>query len=170
MATVFGIFHDRIHAEAALADLKNSGYKDTDISILMRDTVEKSAITEDVNVPEETAAGAVTGGVLGAVAGLVIGATAITIPGVGPLLVAGPLAASLGISTTAATTLMGAATGAVGGGLISALTSAGLPEDYSVTYENALKNEKIVIGVDAQQGVDIARQIFEKHGATDIAV
>src|SRR5436190_17216610 len=96
--TILGIFLDRNKAENALAELNKSGYNSQDISIIMRDQVEREKLVNNTGtkVAEGTLSGAATGGALGGIAGLLVGIGAITIPGIGAVLIGGPLAVALG--------------------------------------------------------------------------
>ncbi|MGW8956040.1 hypothetical protein [Paenibacillus sp. NPDC055715] len=79
--------------------------------------------------PEGVATGAATGGVVGGGAGLLVGIGAFAIPGIGPILAAGPIAA----------TLTGAAVGAGAGGLVG----LGIPEDDARQHETYVNQGKI---------------------------
>jgi len=93
---VLGTFTNRADAENAIGELKTQGYNAKDISIIMKDKGEAKAMGEStgVAVADGAASGATTGGVIGAIAGLLVGLGAITVPGLGELLIAGPIAAS----------------------------------------------------------------------------
>src|SRR6185436_4012281 len=97
---VLGIFDNRARAESAIEALEDEGYNPKDISIVMKDTVEGTKLVDKTgaNIVGGAASGAATGGTLGALAGLLIGVGAITIPGVGGLLIGGPIALALGLS------------------------------------------------------------------------
>ncbi len=84
-----------------------------------------------------------TGTVIGVVAGLAI-ANGI-LPGLGSLIVAGPLAAALGFTGAAATAVAGAATGAVAGGLIGALANIGISDADAALYENLVRSGEVLI-------------------------
>src|SRR5437763_1410830 len=81
--------------------------------------------------------GAATGGVVGGVLGWLIGIGALTIPGLGPFIAAGPIVAAL------------AGAGAVGatGGLIGALVGTGMPEIEAKRYEGRLRNGGLLCSV-----------------------
>ena len=93
-----------------------------------RDTAGKLAEDTGTEVAAGAATGALAGGLLGGVAGWLIGIGALAIPGVGPIIAAGPLAAALG----------GAALGAATGGIIGALTGVGVPEDEARYYDDGV--------------------------------
>jgi hypothetical protein len=152
--TVLGIFSNRTDAEKAIAKLEESGYTTKDISIMMKDAGEAKAVASDTgtDVAGGAVSGATTGGVIGGLAGLLARIGALTNPGVGPFLVAGPVAAALGLTGTAATTVTGAVTGAVAGGLIGALMNLGLSEEDAKVYETGLNDGGILVAVPARTG------------------
>jgi len=96
---------------------------------------------------------------IGGMAGFVIGIAALAIPGIGPLIAAGPLAAAL----------TGAAAGAATGGLIGALSHQGVPEEAAQRYSSAISAGRIMVTVrsDADR-VDQAANILDRSGAIDI--
>jgi uncharacterized membrane protein len=116
----------------------------------------------EVETPESysaTAAGTATGGVIGALGGLLVGLGTLAIPGVGPIMAAGPIAAALG----------GAAIGAATGGLIGALVDAGVPEEYATTYATHIERGHVLLTVRtdaASQGQ--VRDILEHAGALNV--
>src|SRR5688500_5244328 len=111
MATVEGLFDSTAQAQAAVEQLRSSGVNASDIGVAMRSaagTTETEVVTDVDAGGGGAVTGAVGGGVLGGLAGLLVGIGALAIPGVGPVVAAGPLA----------TTLVGAGIGAATGGLI----------------------------------------------------
>uniref|UniRef100_A9U712 Predicted protein n=1 Tax=Physcomitrium patens TaxID=3218 RepID=A9U712_PHYPA len=129
-------------ASRAITELQDFGFPPEDISVVTRDREDLQTITEDTGTkaPEGVAAGAATGGMLGGVAGLLAGIGALAIPGIGPILAAGPIAA----------TLAGAAVGAGAGGLVGGLIGLGIPEDEAKEYETYVDKGKILVIVDAR--------------------
>jgi hypothetical protein len=106
------------------------------------------------------AAGAATGGVLGGAAGLAVALMGLTIPGIGPLVAAGPLAAALA----------GAGIGAVAGGLLGGLTSVGVPEHEAHVYAESVRRGGALVLVRADDDADALRAaaLLREHGAVDI--
>src|SRR5262245_42997298 len=160
--TVVAVFNDRDDAQDAINALRDAGYMADDISILARDRDVSGRLAEDTGT--EAAAGAATGalagGLLGGVAGWLIGIGALAIPGVGPIIAAGPIAAALG----------GAALGAAGGGIIGALTGAGVPEDEARYYEDEFRRGGIVVTVQARGRYDEARRVMHEFGGKDASM
>ena len=95
--TVVGLFRDSARAERAIRDLKDAGFTDKEIGVLMQDRAEQRKFTEDTGTKagEGAAAGAATGGILGGVFGLLAGVGALVIPGIGPIVAGGVLASTL---------------------------------------------------------------------------
>jgi outer membrane lipoprotein SlyB len=99
--------------------------------------------------------GVATGGAIGGAAGLLAGVGALAIPGIGPLVAAGPIAAALS----------GAVTGGIAGGLID----WGIPEESGRRYEDRVKEGKIVAAVRSNDDkVEDAADILRRNGAYDV--
>src|SRR5438309_1242670 len=93
--SVVGLFETGEQAERAIRALHDRGFARNQISVAMRDQVEQAALAREVGSHETAEAagtGAVGGGILGGMAGLLIGVGALAVPGIGPVLAAGPLA------------------------------------------------------------------------------
>ncbi|HMA36072.1 MAG TPA: general stress protein, partial [Chloroflexia bacterium] len=135
MATVVGLFDNSASAQAAIEQLRTAGIPSDQISLAMRDRTTAAAVAEEQGVGTGVATGAVGGGILGGLAGLLVGIGALAIPGIGPLIAAGPLAA----------TLLGAGIGAATGGLIGALVGAGVPEEDAVLYQQGVERGGVLV-------------------------
>ncbi|HOL17320.1 MAG TPA: general stress protein [Bacillota bacterium] len=147
---VVGVFHDRDQAESALEDLKNEGFE-KDISLVARDEEKGGMSMENQDLTE----GAFTGGALGGIAGLLAGAGALLIPGVGPIIAAGPIAATL--------------TGVVTGGIAGSLVDYGIPEERGEYYEEQVRQGGILLTVkSSDEHIDEAASIMRNHGAGDV--
>ncbi len=106
---------------------------------------------------QNLADGTMTGGVLGGLSGLAIGAGLLIIPGVGPIIAAGPMA---GILT-------GALTGGVAGGLID----YGIPEEHSRHYENKVHEGKIIVIVKPNENeVNKVKDILNDYKALEVDI
>src|SRR5690242_15202438 len=159
MATVVGLFDNSTQAQAAIEQLRAAGVASENISLAMRDREEAQAVAEETGVGTGVATGAVGGGILGGLAGLLVGIGALAIPGIGPLVAAGPLAA----------TLLGAGIGAATGGLIGALVGAGVPEEEAQLYQAGVERGGVLVTVDAepQQEAQV-REILTNSGMRDV--
>src|SRR5437763_10212247 len=103
--TVVGVFSDQMQARQAVNDLQRAGFRDDQIGFAVRDQTGTARDTAPVTKAGEGAAtGVVAGGILGGILGA---AGALLIPGIGPVIAGGILAA----------TLTGAAVGAAAGGI-----------------------------------------------------
>lgn len=152
---IVGVFNTEQEASIAIENLKNQGIGIEHISVITKDREDLKHITEDTGsrAPEGVAAGAATGGVLGGVAGLLAGIGALAIPGIGPILAAGPIAA----------TLTGLAVGAGAGGLVGGLVGLGIPEDEASEYESYVNNGKILVLVDSSGAGKGAYEVFRDN-------
>ncbi len=165
MKTTIGVFTNRLDAEAAINDLRAMNIADARISYVSTNKETHEIVNEDgTSVGEGAASGATTGAIIGAIAGLVV-ANGI-LPGLGSLIVAGPLATALGLSGAAATTAAGAITGAAAGGLIGALANAGVSEEDARIYEERVRGGDILVYVD--EASEMVKEIFSRHNAEEI--
>ncbi|GIO86314.1 hypothetical protein J25TS5_32460 [Paenibacillus faecis] len=140
---IVGVFASERDASEAIMDLRGLGYKPEEISVIGKNKEDIRDIHEETGTkaPEGIAAGAATGGLLGGVAGLLAGLGALAIPGIGPIVAAGPIAA----------TLTGAAVGAGTGGLVGGLVGLGIPEEEAEEYDAFVKHGRILVMVDADE-------------------
>ena len=146
-----GMFRDKESSEGAYRSLRDRGYSDNDINVMMSDDTRKNWYgnhPEDSELGTKAAEGATTGGVIGGTlgalaAGIAAVGTNIVLPGLG-LIVWGPIAAALA----------GAGAGGATGGLIGALIGAGIPEERARVYEEGIKNGGTVLGVKPRNNED----------------
>jgi hypothetical protein len=160
---VFGIFPSQIQAEAAVDRLTDVGFFNEDISVLLSDieSTHEFAHEKNTKAPEGTAVGATTGGILGGALGLLAGIGALAIPGVGPLIAAGPIMGALA----------GLGVGGTVGGLVGALVGLGIPEYEAKRYEGRVKNGGVLLSVhcDTSKEIHNAKEVLKACGAEDIA-
>jgi len=156
-STVVGLFRDRRQAELAIRELKQQGFTDKQIGVLMQDPEGRKDLADatGTKVSEAATSGAIGGGVAGGILGLLAGVGALAIPGVGPIIAGGALAS----------TLAGAGIGAAAGGLLGALAGIGVPEDDAAYFEKGVRAGGILVTVDAGSRVQEARQILRGRGA-----
>lgn len=130
--TITGLFDHYDDARRAVQDLEAAGVAHRDISIVGHDARGRAG---DVAEPaaEDAETGAGIGATVGGVGGLLAGLGLLAIPGIGPVVAAGWLAA------TAAGAAGGALVGAAAGGLVGALTHAGVPEDDAHVYAEGVR-------------------------------
>ncbi len=167
---VYGLFSDVSDAERALSALKDHGATHEEISVVHKD--DGSGVPELENQADhsvtgtsagDVVAGAMKGGAVGVTLGILGAAVALTIPGIGPILAAGPLAAAFG------GTLLAGAAGATAGGAVGYMVDQGIPEDAANHYHSAIENGNILVAVrSARVSTEDAILLFEKYGATRV--
>ncbi len=113
-ASIVAVYPDHAAAEQAVRRLHAEGFAMCDLSIIGRDFQMSEEPVGFVNASEYAKAGAGTGAWFGGLFGLMVGAAAVLVPGVGPVVVAGPLAAALmaGLEGAIAGTALGSLAGA----------------------------------------------------------
>jgi hypothetical protein len=159
----FGIYKTQAGAEQAVDTLKQAGFRNTDISALLPENegTKDFAHEKSTKAPEGAATGAGTGAVVGGTLGWLAGIGALAIPGVGPLIAAGPIVAALA----------GAGVGGTVGGLTGALVGMGIPEYEAKRYEGRVKGGGILLSVhcDSSDWTKKAKEILERTGAEDVS-
>lgn len=170
--TVIALYDDLRDAHSAVEDLRTSNhFTNQDITLMAHDANNRySRYLEDQDVDvEETkskteadtgaATGAGIGAVVGGIAGFLVGAGVLFIPGLGPVVAAGPLAA----------TLLGVAGGAAAGGIVGALIGLGIPDKDAHRYAEGLRRGGTIVVVRADdQFADDAADILGDHNPVDI--
>jgi len=167
--TIVGLFDDVNEAHTVVQELIDAGVDHNKISIVANDAKGeyKQYKADGSSAAEGAGAGAVGGGVLGGVLGLLVGVGALAIPGIGPVLAAGPLAAALGAA--GASTLVGAGVGAATGGLIGGLIGLGIPEEDANMYaEGVRRGGTLVTAQVADNLADRAAAIMQREGIVDL--
>jgi len=160
---VFGIYRTPEDAERAVDALMGAGFASGAISVLLPDNESTRAFAhhKDTKAPEGTTAGVTTGGVIGGALGVLAGIGALAIPGVGPLIAAGPIVAGLA----------GLGVGGAVGGLVGALIGMGIPEYEAKRYEGRVKDGGTLLSVhcDTSDQVSRAKDLLKSSGAQDIS-
>lgn len=182
--TVVAIYEDFSAANEAVRDLVDSGYSRDNISIIANNDrgqygYESGGATDPLpepaqktadNVPEETGSGAGMGAGIGAaiggIGGLLIGLGALTIPGIGPVIAAGPLAVALSTLTGAG---VGAVAGGVTGGLLGALIGLGIPEEEAEFYAESVRRGGVLVTVQIEDAeTEKTINVLNRHKPIDI--
>jgi len=160
---VFGIYTTVAAADLATDTLVKSGFPASAVSALMPENLGSKPIATEKSskAPEGAATGAGSGAVLGGALGLLAGIGALAIPGVGPLIAAGPIMAALA----------GAGVGGAVGGLAGALIGMGIPEYEAKRYEGYLKKGGILLSVhcDTSDEINRAKEIMKNTHAEDVS-
>lgn len=143
--------------------LRSDGIDPGDISIIAPDpTAHRDLVLENsTKAPEGAAAGASAGALLGGTLGWLAGIGSLVIPGLGPLVAAGPMLSALS----------GLALGGTIGGIGGALVGLGIPEYEAQQYEGKLKEGRILMCVHAEDEEDESRirDILSEEHAEDIS-
>ncbi len=160
---VFGIYSTREAVERATDAIVNAGFSTSDISVLLPENLGKRAIGTEkaTKAPEGATAGGTTGALLGGALGMLAGIGALAIPGVGPLIAAGPIMA----------TLAGAGVGGAIGGITGALVGLGIPEYEAKRYEGRIQKGGILLSVHCASSDEVkrAKEIIERTGGEDVS-
>ena len=160
--SVLGIYADRPGVEEAVEALRAAGFRGTDISVLFQENqgTKDFAHEKNTKAPEGATTGGIVGGISGGVLGWLTGIGALAIPGLGPLIAAGPIVAAL------------AGVGAVGavGGVIGALAGMGVPEYEAKRFEGRIKQGGVLMSVhcDSDDWIKRARDVLRQTGAEGI--
>src|SRR5689334_7462768 len=146
---VFGIYASPDAAERAVNALVADGFPSQDVSVLMPDTDSTRAFAhrKETKAPEGATAGATAGGVLGGTLGVLVALGSLAIPGLGPLMVAGPIVAGLA----------GLGAGGAVGGLLGGLIGMGIPEYEAKRYEGQVRNCGVLLSVHAETDGEVLR-------------
>ena len=177
---VVGLFDTMRDAEAAVHDLRALGVDTTDLSFVANNrhgdydesgNYAGGTTAEGTSEAAEGAGFGATGGaIVGGLAGVLIGLGALAIPGIGPVLAAGPFAAAIGtVGAAAGAGALGAGIGAAAGGLLGALVGAGIPEEDANLYAEGVRRggALVMARVDDQQ-LEAVLDIMERHNVVDI--
>jgi hypothetical protein len=156
-----GLFNDKDSSESAYKSLRDRGYSDDEINVVMSDDTRKKHYANDADseLGSKAAEGTGVGGAIGGTIGAIIGGVAaigtnLVLPGVG-LVIWGPLAAALA----------GAGAGGLTGGLVGALIGWGIPEDRAKLYETGIQEGGTVLGVNPRSPEDA--EYFENDWKTN---
>jgi hypothetical protein len=158
--TIAGMFEAREDARDAIRRLEAAGYPNESVGVALRggdDTDEWPAPPGVHDLRGEGATvGALSGVGVGALVGMALVGSHVLLPGIGPVLIGGPLIAAM----------TGAGIGATTGGLVGALIGAGLSPDEAERYSERLKQGHILVTLQVHDRDETAvRQIFLQEGA-----
>lgn len=149
--SVFGVFADRGRAAQAVRRLEGDKFTEREVSLIAKDEAQGAHKQDTVTD------GATWGAGIGATAGILAGIGALAIPGIGPILAAGPIAAAL--------------TGAGAGGLAGGLMDYGIPSEAGHRLEADVKRGEAVVLVRCDEGRSSeAQRALREAGAHDVEV
>jgi len=156
---ILAVFPSAAAAAAGARAAHAAGIGREQISVVARGHDQEGALAEQMDatpgVDLEDSRGAA---VLGELSGQVLAAIALVLPGIGPIVAAGPLSAGLG-----------EAAGHVAGSVASVLSSAGVARDKAAALERAVEEGAVLLGIHVVHG-DVAAVLaaLERAGATDV--
>ena len=163
--SVVAIYKAHSEAEKAVKELQRSGFEMKKMSVVGKEYHTDEHVVGYYNAGDRMKYWGKMGAFWGGIWGMLVGAAFFVIPGIGPILVAGPLVAWI----------VGALEGAVVVGGLSALGaglySMGIPKDSVVKYETALKSDKFLLlahGTTAEAAK--ARDVLQKTHPIEVAV
>ncbi len=160
--SVFGLFHDQETLGRAVDALQGGGFPTSDISVLMPRSQSERLFAHEhhTKAPEGATTGAIAGGVVVGGLSLLVGLGALVIPGLGPLIAAGPIVAALA----------GLGAGGAVGGIAGAFIGMGIPEYEAKRYETFVQEGGFLVSVhcDDDAAAHRARGILDGFGATGI--
>jgi uncharacterized membrane protein len=166
--SVVAVYETHVQAEEAVKELQEAGVDMKSLSIAAKDTHTDEHVVGYYNAGDRMKYWGKIGAFWGGFWGLLFGSAVFAIPGIGPLLVAGPLVSWIVAGLEGAVVVGGVS--AVGAGLVS----IGIPKDSVLEYEVALKSDKFLLIVHGTaEAVDKAKQIiagtrhssYSVHGA-----
>lgn len=152
-------------AVSAVSALEDAGIPYSDISIISNNADERYPRDDRTKTAADAGKGAGIGAAIGGVGGLLTGLGLMAIPGVGPVVAAGWLAA------TAAGAATGAVVGGAAGGLVGALTKEGMPERDAHFYAEGVRRGGTLVSARVDDTrAPAAREILQRYKAVDPAV
>jgi len=158
--TVVGVFNSVTEAQQAVTALEGEGISRDQISVVANKNAAGYDTGAGVDKASDVVADAGIGAAIGGVGGLLLSvAGAITLPVIGPILAAGPIAAAL----------TGAGIGAAAGGLVGALTESGIPEEEAKYYAEGVRRGDVLVTVQADSSrIDRVCDLLDRYNAIDV--
>lgn len=160
---VVGVYDSHINAEASIKELQRSGFDMKKLSIVGKDYHSEEHVIGYYNAGDRMKVWGKLGALWGGLLGLLFGSAFFFVPGIGPLLVFGPLVGWI-VGAMEGAVVVGGVT-ALGAGLYS----IGIPKDSIIRYETALKSDKfLVLAHGTADEMAKAKNILQTTGATEI--
>ena len=161
--SVFGIYFTRSEVESAVSALRDAQFSSPNVSVLLPETTDSRELVTDksTKAPEGAAVGAGSGAAVGGALGWLVGVGALMIPGVGPVVAAGPIVAALA----------GIGVGGALGGFAGVLVGVGISEHEAKRYQGRMLKGGILVAVHCETPEEVrrAKGIMEITGAEDVA-
>ncbi len=159
--SLVAVFDTHLQAEVAVKELDKSGFDMKKLSIIGKDYHEEDDVVGYYNTGSRMKTWGKFGAFWGSLWGFLVGSAFFIIPGLGPIVVGGPLVGwIIGALEGAA---VGAGTGVVG----AALAGIGIPKDSILRYESSLKADKfLLVAHGTPDEVERARGIVQTAGGS----
>jgi hypothetical protein len=160
--TIVALFDDIAIARQVVEDLVAAGFPRDTISLITNDAHNEYSHYLDKGYAQREDAvtageGAGFGAVVGALTGVLVSLVALTIPGIGLVIVAGPIIAGL----------TGAVAGALTGGVVGALVKSGVPEEQAQYYAEGIRRGGTLISIETSE-INRAQDIMNRNGSINI--
>ena len=154
---VVAVYDSYIRAKAALSALEGSELPPDRVSFVLRDVERETSHPEAIQYGDRAERDGTKGAAGGGLVGLLLGLPVLLIPGIGPLLIAGPIATGL--------------TGAIVGGFLGVMAGWGVHPDHIQEYEDRIRNGAVLIVVDGSPDeVAEAKRILDETEVESIAL
>lgn len=161
--TITRLYDDTATAKAVVAELEARGVPHRHISIIANDPDHVESKGE--HVAKDAGIGAGAGAAVGGAGGLLAGLGMMAIPGVGPVVAAGWLVATL------AGAAAGATAGAAAGGIVGALTATGMSKEEADVYAEGVRRGGALVSVKTDdKWIGVVQDVMGQHRFVDPAV
>lgn len=161
MKSVTALYEDFDKAREVVTALVDAGFQRENISIVASDAAGTYSSRLQTDDPEDVSGGEGAG--FGAVVGALVGVGAMLIPGIGPVIAAGPLVAGLVGAG------VGAAAGAVTGGITASLIDLGVDEESANYYAEGIRRGGALVTVQADDTwADNAADIMNRYNPVNL--
>ncbi|MDB4929391.1 MAG: rane protein [Myxococcaceae bacterium] len=161
--TIVGLFDTAFEANALVREVVRLGIPRDHVSLMVSrvdESLSPDTAPEVTTGSDDAMVGAGIGAVAGGGVGLLLGLVAFPIPGLGPVIAAGPIAAAL----------TGAGIGAVTGGVIGALTHVGVPEEHAQHYAEGVRRGGTLVTVGTTDASEsLVTEAMNRHHAVDVS-
>lgn len=162
--SVFGMYSSRTNVESAVDAVKAAGFSSSDVSVLLPENIASGelATEQSTKAAEGAAVGVGSGAAVGGALGWLVGVGALAIPGIGPVIAAGPIVAALA----------GIGIGGALGGFAGSLVGMGIPEYEAKKFEGQMLKGGILLAIhcETSEQAERAKQVLRTSGAQDVAV
>jgi hypothetical protein len=159
---VLALFESAERAALAAQSARSLGISAQQLSVVARNHEEEGRIADEIGAtPGADIEDSRVAARLGELSAHVLAAIALVLPGIGPIVASGPLAAG-----------MGEAAGHVAGDLSAILSAAGVGSDRAERFERAVERGAILIGAHLTAGSSVPQvcQALEQSGGTEVTV